>query len=159
MAINKLKKGFGVIEILVVVFLVVLGLGALFGFTVFSLSIANLNKQTAQANGLAIETIETIRNFRDGTDWNSDGLGTLSLGIDYYLQNTESDPPEWEFIQGKELIDGFERSVVFSQVFRDSSSGNIADSGNNDSGTKRATITVSFGDRKVELITYFTNWR
>lgn len=156
---NKFQKGFGLIEILVVIFLVVVGMASLLGFTTLSLKISSLNKQTAQANSLAMETIEAVRNFRDGTDWSVDGLGFLNIDTNYHLQQTLDIPSKWQFVTGEESINGFTRKVVLGQVLRDPASDNIATSGDVDPKTKKVTVTVSWADKNVELITYLTNWK
>src|SRR3989344_1926701 len=152
--VNQNKKGFGIIEMLVVIFLVVVGLNSLLGFSSFSLNISNLTKQTTQANKLALEA---VRNFRDGTTWNVNGLGTLTNGTIYHIQKTTDVPPKWQLVTGEETIDNFKRKIVFGEVFRNSSTDDIADSGDQDTNTKKVTVTITWQNESVELVTYLTN--
>ena len=80
------NKGVSLIEILIVITIVSLTLTSLLGLTSFSLRTTSLIKQTHLANNLAQETMEETRNFRDGTSWDMDGLGTLTTSTDYYPQ-------------------------------------------------------------------------
>jgi len=157
--IPKNKKGVSVIEILIVVTIIVIALTALLGVVTFSLRISTLMKETTRANNLAQETIEAVRNFRDGTIWNTGGLGTLTPGVAYYPKKSTDIPPKWQLIQGEEQIDGFLRKVVFLNVQRDANDNIVESGGTNDPNTKKAAITVSWKEKKVEIVTYLTNWK
>src|SRR3989344_6537245 len=156
---NKFNRGAGLIEILVVIFLVVVGLVALLDLAALALKVSAINKQTVQANNLALEAIEAMRVFRDGTDWDVDGLGVLNIDVVYSIQKTAGNPPEWQFVTGKEEIDNFTRQVVFGRVFRDVLTDDIADAGAEDAKTRKATVMVSWADREIQLITYLTDWK
>ena len=161
MAINKTtraKNGTSVIEILVVVAIVVTVLTSLLSLASFSLKILSSLRKTAQANVLGQETIEAVRNFRDTTDWYSNGLGVVTVGIDYYPQEAVS-PSRWLLSNGAEVIDGFSRRVVFADVMRDVNDEIIEDEGINDPDTKKVTVVVSWEGKEIEMVTYFTNWR
>ena len=112
------NKGVSLIEILIVITIVSLTLTSLLGLTSFSLRTTSLIKQTHLANNLAQETMEEPRNFRDGTNWDMDGLGTLTTSTDYYPQKYDT-PFKWQLIPGVEAIDGFVRKVVFEDTMRD----------------------------------------
>ncbi|MFC1629700.1 hypothetical protein ACFL11_00520 [Patescibacteria group bacterium] len=157
--IQKSKKGASVIELLVVIFIIVVALTSLFGVVAFSLGVSTSIKITTQANALAQETVEAVRNFRDGTAWDTDGLGTLALGTAYYPEKSVGVPPEWTLAAGEETIDIFTRKVVFSSVVRDANDDIVESGGVNDPDTKKATITISWDAKELEIETYFTNWR
>ncbi len=64
-----------------------------------------------------------------------------------------------EFKEEKEeQINGFLRSIVFEDVFRDDNY-KIAESGTLDPETKKIIVTVSFQDQEIRLINYLTNWK
>ena len=155
------KKGISIIEILVVIAIIITALSSLLGLASFSLGVSTLIKQTNQANNLSQEVMEAVRNFRDGTSWDIDGLGKLATSTDYYPQATGS-PSKWQLVQGTENIDGFTRKVVFEDVMRDSNS-NIVEAGTYDPNTKKVIVTVSWKERgrdhKLEIFTYLTNWK
>ena len=159
---NDNKKGASIIEILIVIAIIVIALTSLLGVATFSLRISTLMRETNQANNLSQEVMEAVRNFRDGTSWDIDGLGKLATSTDYYPQATGS-PSKWQLVQGTENIDGFTRKVVFKDVMRDSNSNIVESGGTNDPNTKKVTVTVSWEERgrdhKLEIFTYLTNWK
>ena len=156
------KKGISIIEILVVIAIIITALSSLLGLASFSLGVSTLIKQTNQGNLLSQEVMEAVRNFRDGTFWDVDGLGKLATSTDYYPQATSS-PLKWQLVQGIENIDGFTRKVVFGNVQRDANFNIVESGGTPDSDTKKVTVTVSWVERErthqVEIVTYLTNWR
>jgi len=153
------KTGISIIEILIVIAIVIIGLTSLLGVATFSLKLSILRKETARANSLAQEAIEAVRSFRDGTDWNTNGLGTLTAGINYRPERTIDTPPQWDLIMGQETIDIFTRKIVFSNVQRDANDDIVESGGTNDPDTKKITVTVSWKDKKIEIVTYLTNWQ
>ena len=159
---NGNNKGVSIIEILVVIFIINVTLVGLLGLVAFSLKASTSIKETNQADFLAQETMEAVRNFRDGTDWFADGLGSLSLitGVAYHLEKSGDVPPKWQLISGPETVNDFTRKVIFEDVHRDVVDDDIVDSGGyNDDETKKVTVTISWKDKTIELTTYFTNWR
>lgn len=156
----KFKKGISVIEILIVVFIVSVALSGLLGVAAFSLKNSTSIKNTLEANALAQEEMEAVRNFRDGTAWAANGLGVLILDKIYHMATTTDNPSKWSFADGDENINGFKREVVLSKVYRDDND-NISqtETDDEDSNTKKVTVTVSWGNKEVELITYLTNWK
>lgn len=168
MAIEKKLKtnnGFSVVELMVVVAIISTTFVGLLGMVSFSLGVSTLMKQTLQANNMAQETMEAVRNFRDGTDWGTNGLGTKT-GASYYPEKTLLDvPPKWNLITGAKTAGIFTRKVVFESVSRDSFTKDIEtvyNPVNDDPGTKKAIVTVSWQEKnrnhQVEITTYFTNW-
>lgn len=159
---KNFTKGISIIEILVVIAIMAVSFSGLLGIVSFSLSASSLLKQKLEADFLAQDTMEAVRNFRDGTAWSSNGLGVLTAGSVYFAQKTADVPMKWILTPGTENTGIFSRKVVFEKVFRDSNS-NIASSGTEDVNTKKATVTVSWQEKgrshSVELITYFMNWR
>lgn len=165
---SKNQEGVSIIEILVVCAVLIIGFSAILGLTTLSLKILNSVKETEQANFFAKEIMEQVRNFRDGIPWNQDdpqnkydGLGKAAIGVAYRLEKSTDALPKWQLLQGEENLDsGFRRKVVFEDVRRNSQTDNIETSGGYlDPNTKKATVTVSWKDKKIELVTYFTNWK
>ena len=146
------------IEIMVVIATISIVLVNILGVATYSLRFSTTIRETTQANMLAQEVIEATRNFRDGKTWDEGGIGTLTLDTPYHPEKIGDLNPAWNLVLGEETVSGFTRKIVFSSVFRDAND-NIVQSGNEDLGTKKVTATVSWGSRKVELITYITNWR
>lgn len=165
---NKLQSGASMIEVLIVIAITGIALIGLLRVAEHSLRVSRLAREKAQASALAQETMEAVRNYRDGTDWygtDPDGLGEVTTGVAYYLAQTSDIPPRWELVQGEESVDGFTRKVEFEKVSRDSNDNieSTYDSTGDDPDTRKITVTVSWLHRgeqkKVELITYLTNWQ
>ena len=159
MKINiKKNKGFSIVEILVALFVIAVALSSLLGLAAFSLKITNTLKETQQASNFSQELMEITRNFRDGTSWNADGLGTLLTGTAYHPQQSGS-PAAWQFSLGLETEGIFSRKIVFEDVFRDADDNITLSGGLLDNNTKKATVTVWWKDKSIELVSYFTNWK
>lgn len=157
------KKGIAVIEILIITVIITTALTAVLSLIAFSLRTSVLIKETTQAKNIAEGIIEQVRNFRDGTVWNTDGLGILTTGIIYHPEKTTDTPPQWQIVVGEETIDGFTRKVVFGEVQRDGDNNIVESEGTVDSDTKKITASVfwqiSGQTRQIEIITFLTNWR
>lgn len=157
-----MKRGFSIVEILVAVFIIAIALTGLSGLSSFSLRASLLSKQTAQANSVAQETLESLRNFRDGTYWSANGLGALAVGVDYYPQKTGS-PAKWQLVQGTETTGIFTRKIILSNVQRDANDNIVGSGGISDPQTKKVVAAVSWQERgkshEVELTTYLTDWK
>jgi len=154
---KKEQKGLSIIEILVVIVIITVALTSILSLTTLSLRASLSIKQTTQANSLAQEALEAVRNYRDGTDWETDGLKNYS---GTYHPEKSGDPSKWILASGEEAIDGFTRKVIFEDVYRDSITDDIKTGGGYlDTDTKKATVTVSWQDKKIQIITYFTNWQ
>lgn len=164
------KRGISIIEILVVIAICAIALASLLSLATFSLENSTLIKDTSLARNIAQETIEAVRNFRDGTNWENDdpenkydGLGIVSAGISYYPEKSSDSPSKWMLIQGEKNVNGFTRKVIFENVMRDGNDNIVVSGGANDPNTKKATVTVSWLERgrahQVEIITYLTNWK
>lgn len=155
---QKIIKGATIIEILIVIFIIVVALIGIFNLINLSLNASNLIKETTLANSLAQETMEAVRNFRDGTNWNSDGLGIILVNTNYFPQKSGT-PPKWQLVQGTETINNFTTKVIFNEVLRDGNKNIVESGGTNDPNTRKATVTVSWKNKEVKITTYFTNWR
>lgn len=156
---SKLNKGISVIEILIVIAVIAIALTSLLGVISYSIRISNLIRETTQANATAQEVMEAVRNFRDGTTWNTNGLGSLATGVAYYPKKSADIPAKWTLVRGEEIINGFKRKVIFNEVQRDASDNIVETGGTNDPNAKKVTVFVSWQDKEVKIITYLTNWK
>jgi type II secretory pathway pseudopilin PulG len=160
------KKGISTIEILIAVAIIALVFTSLLGLAAFSLKASLLTKETIQAKNIAQETLEAVRNFRDGTDWeDANGLKNILTGEanPYHPEKNGSVPPEWELVAGEENINGFTRKVIFYDVQRNGDDDIVESGGTNDDYTKKVKAVVSWQKRgeahQTEIITYLTGWR
>lgn len=149
------------VEILVVITIIAVALASLLGLVSLSLDASHLSSQRTQAAALAQEEMEALRNFRDGTFWDINGLGKLATSTDYYPKATSS-PLKWQLIQGQETINNFTRKIIFFSVQRDANGNIVADGGVNDPETKKASVFVSWTEKnrphQISISAYFTNW-
>ena len=149
-------------EILIVVAILAFSITSLLGLISLSLTSSLSTEHTTQADELAKETMEQVRNFRDGTNWDTNGLGTLSIGSDYYPKETGS-PAAWQMISGTDTSGEFSKKVVFSNANRDANDNIVSSGGTVDTYTKKITVTISWEqkgkDYQRQLITYLTDWK
>lgn len=163
------NKGISIVEILIVSAIISITLVSFLSAIVFSLKTSRISKQTIRAKEVASASIEAVRNFRDNVVWNNDdladeydGLGVVNTGTAYHPEESTGSPSQWKLIQGADEINGYNREVFFENVSRDPISDDIEEiynPVNNDPDTKKVIVNVSWQNRKIEIITYFTNWR
>lgn len=162
---NTKENGFIFLEILIasalisIVFITLLSVGAL------ALNTSRSIKEATQVDSLIKEELEAMRSFRDGTTWDTDGLGTVSVSDanPYYLfLDNSSNPPKWSLSSGTETVGNFTRKVVFGKVSRNFSTQNIEpiyNPANDDHNTIKITVTVMSGSKTYQVVTYLTNWQ
>lgn len=180
---RTLQQGFTIVEALIASTIIIVALTSIVGLVTLSLVVSSITKQTTQATLFAQDTMEALRNFRDGVDWNNDdpddkynGLGVIPPGDVYHLEKSTDPTPRWKLLAGVETIDEFTRSAIFRNVCRDTSSDDITgitdtdgttttcvtNGGAYNADTKETTVTVFWTERgrahNVELVTYLTNW-
>jgi len=155
---NAKNRGWGMLEIIVVVAIIGFALTALAGLGNYALKISSQLKNNVIATNLAAEAIETAQAVKN-ENWNL--LANLSEGLPYHPEKSGS-PPKWVLVSGSENINGFSRRIVLSPVLRDSND-DIALTGNLDPQTKKITATVSWNetgtDKQISLTVYLTNWK
>ncbi|MCK5492308.1 MAG: prepilin-type N-terminal cleavage/methylation domain-containing protein [Candidatus Omnitrophica bacterium] len=136
------KKGFGLIEIIVSVFIITSVFSAFYLFYQKALYIEQRSTMFIQANLLLEEGVEVVKLFRDDS-WQNN-IVSLSTSTSYYLNFTGT---TWEATTTEILIDPvFDRTVVFEDVFRDGND-DIDPSGTHATGTLKLTVQVEWLDR------------
>lgn len=169
MAINKKKlnreKGAVLLDAMVAIIVISIACTVILYIGTSSIKISTLLRQTTEANSQLEEAIEAVRNFRDGKDWATNGLGAMATGSlnPYHLVlNTSVNPPEWNLVSGPETSGIFTKQIIFDRVSRDPSTYDIEsvyNSSRDDPDTRKVTAIISWQDRTLQIITYFTNWR
>lgn len=139
-----------------------------FSFAVFlqvgevSIKLSSILRKKTDAMLLVQQGIETVRSFRDGTDWAEDGIGSLPTETIYHVVlDTGTSPATLSFESGEEILGIYTRKIVIDPVSRDQS-GNIEASYNllnDDSNTRKITVTVEWENSSVKTIAYLTNWQ
>jgi len=170
----KNNKGSLLIELVIVIGIIVGVLGAVLGLSTFSLLASSTVQQTAEAVALAEETLEALRNYRDGVPWQNnpagieyDGLKTLvdasPSPCPCHLIKSGDTPPQWQMATGPETVGIFSRQVELTFLERDGND-NIVPSGTYiDEDSVEATVTVSWEERgnlqEIKIVEYLMNWQ
>jgi Tfp pilus assembly protein PilV len=150
------KKGIGLVEVLVAVFIFTIILSSLILISNMYLSGATDSLRNTQAAYLAEEGIEGIKVIRDNS-W--DSILSIPLNTKSYLSFSTASST-WQISNTEENIGVFSRSFIVNSVNRDSN-GDISGSGTNDPNTKKVMVTISWNGKNgavtKDLITYITN--
>ncbi len=154
----KQKKGFGLIEILIVSAVIAVAFVGIFSFLLSSRGIIFQVSRSSQATSLAEEGMEAVRSLRDAS-WTSN-IVTLSPGTTYYPVISAN---KWTLsTTNPGLVKNlYTRTVVLASVNRDAND-DIASSGTADPNTKKVTVTVNWKEnqqtKNVTLTSYVTNF-
>ncbi|MEK7635440.1 MAG: hypothetical protein AAB446_03360 [Patescibacteria group bacterium] len=133
------KKGFSLVEVLIMVFIASFTIFIVWRVYVLYIKISVSNPATFQASFLAEEGIEAVKFMRD-SNWTAN-IATLTPDIPYTLT---FDGVVWGVTTTPIYVLGqFDRRVTLSNVNRDVF-GNISDSGNIDVNTKKIVVEVSW---------------
>jgi len=134
-----MSGGIGLIEAVAGISIVSIFIFSLMLATQLSQKIVGESVRNIQASFLLEEGVDAVKIFRD-TSWSS-GIGNLIAGQNYFFSYNGT---TWVSTNNNVYIDEiFERKFVLNNVYRDAND-DIAPSGMLDSGTKKATIGVSW---------------
>jgi len=134
-----MSRGIGLIEAVAGISIVSIFIFSLMLATQLSQKIVGESVRNIQASFLLEEGVDAVKIFRD-TSWSS-GIGNLIAGQNYFFSYNGT---TWVSTNNNVYIDEiFERKFVLNNVYRDAND-DIAPSGMLDSGTKKATIGVSW---------------
>jgi len=150
---RKNEEGVGMIDILISVAIITI---AFWGFSQVALLGVKVQGEAEQREGavyLAQEAIEVARLLRDSS-WSSN-IAPLSIGVPYFPVVSGT---EWT-LSGTNpgLLNNLHtRTVTFERVYRDVND-NIAGSGTEDTNSRKIVISLTWSDKKYEIVTYLTN--
>ena len=134
--------GIGLIEAVAGISIVSIFIFSLMLATQLSQKIVGESVRNIQASFLLEEGVDAVKIFRD-TSWSS-GIGNLVAGQNYFFSYNGT---TWISANSNVYVDEiFERKFVLNNVYRDAND-DIAPSGTLDSGTKKATVSVSWRGR------------
>ena len=151
------QKGFGIIEVIVCIAIIMITFWSFTGIAKYCLKIQEQNRVKIEAVNLASEAIEVVRSIRN-ENW--DNISSLLLETKYYPIISEN---EWTLtLSNPGVINGtYNRSITLERVYRDTSD-NISKSGIEDNQTMKIIALVEWNDRgqtkQINLSTYLTNW-
>ena len=154
------KRGTGLVEILVAVFIFTVVLGSLIYASNLYLSGAGDNLKSAKAAYLAQEGIEAVRIMRDAS-WTNISQLTASTTTYYFSWNTSSTTNKtWATTTIATTTDSFTRTFKVYSVYRDAN-GRIVTSGTLDANTRKVTVSVAWlskiGTTTKSISTYLAN--
>ncbi len=157
--INKKSKndGYSLAEALVATALALMVFLSLNTVFTMILNMSLLNSSRIQSNFLAEEGLEVVRILRD-SGW-QDNIAIHSSNSPFFIIFENQN---WSATSSYVLVDDvFERSVVLSDVYRDSNYDIVLNGGTLDSNTKKVTVSVSWSNRGAtstkSFSTYLTN--
>lgn len=152
----NMKKGVGLVEVLVAVFIFTVILSSLILISNLYLSGATDSLRNTQAAYLAEEGVESLKTIRDNS-W--DNISSIPTDTEKYLSFSTASS-SWQVSNSEETVGVFSRSFIINSVNRDSN-GDISLSGTEDPNTKKVNIIVSWNGKNgvvtKNLITYITN--
>lgn len=153
----KNKRGFGLVEVIVAISIILLVLSSIYGVHVFYIKTVFSNINKVRATFLLEEGVEAIKLIRD-QNW--ENIADLSVDEDHFLAFNGN---FWQVTDANVFIDAlFERKFSLERVRRESS-GVISSSGASyDEDTRKVNVTVSWFDGTAtssrSISTYITNF-
>lgn len=153
--LQKTKKAFSLVEILLAGAIFTLFAWAIVEVLLTSLILDRLGQETTTAKEYASAGIEAVHSIK-AKDFNSLNI-TNSTGIDN--QNGE-----WVFSGNDNTFDKYVRSIAISEVYRDVDGAIVESGGNLDTETRKISVTVTWDftssrSNSVVLDTYVTQWK
>lgn len=152
----KIKKGFSLVEIVVMVSVVFVFMFIVWQIYVLYIKIASSNPDNFQASFIAEEGIEAVKFMRDDS-W-TDNIAPLVSGTAYTLV---FDGSSWMVTTDVIFVSNkFDRRIYFEDVSRNFM-GNIDSLGDPDQNTKKVVVEVSwqkdFSTTTRTITTYVSN--
>lgn len=139
---KNFQKGIGLIEAVAGISIISVFIFSLMLASQLSQKIVGESVRNTQSSFLLEEGVDAVKILRD-TGWNS-GIGSLTVGTNYFFSYNGT---TWVSTANNVYVDGiFERKFKLDNVYRDAND-DIAGSGTLDSGTKKATVSVSWRGR------------
>ncbi len=139
------EKGFLLVEVIIAIAIIMLSVLAAMSVTQKSVYVARQSLHLSQSGFLLEEGAEAVRILRDNSWTNISGL---TPGTSYYPAFSSS---TWSLSSTPSTVDIFTRTVSVANVNRDPGTGDISTSGNNDAGTKLATVSVSWNESGTQM--------
>ncbi len=156
----NLKKGSGIVEIIIAISIFTVILGTLITASNLYLSGAAENLKSTKGAYLAEEGIEAIKIIRD-SNWSN--ISALNDNVNYYLyfDTSSSTSNIWKATTTTSNIDLFVRTFKLNPVYRDANGRIISNGGALDQNTKKVTVDISWKTKNAtttkNLSTYITN--
>ena len=156
------NRGFGLLEILIAATILSASLVTLSATSQITFRLMKVSVERTQAGFLAEEAIEVVRILRDSS-WSSHVAPRVSGATHYLNFNTTTNTWTTQTVATPLIYDIFTRTVVFQDVYRRNSDGEIVDQNSPDlktldPDTKKITARVLWGaGHNIIIETYITN--
>lgn len=154
---RKTKNGFGLVEILIAIFIISASLIYIFSAIVQLTKASGGAYLSYQANLINESNLEIIKALRDSS-W-TDNIVPLTEGVPYYAQVQGGIASLTQNNPGL-IYQNFQSSLVVGPVYRDGN-GNIAPAGTLDVNIKKITSATSWNyrgeNRSLQMISYLGN--
>ncbi len=153
----RLKKGMGLLEVLVGLSIIAVAMAAIVGTYRSYLKAALSSTDSIKAAYLAEEGFEAVKFLRD-SGWTSN-IASLSAGTNYSLWWSGT---TWKATTTPQYVDGiFWRYFTISPVSRDANDDITTSGGTDDPNTKRIDVTIAWPSGAATttktISTYITN--
>ncbi len=132
------NAGFLTVEVIVAVSIIVVSVLAAMSVTQKSISVSRQSLHVSQASFLLEEGAEVVRIVRDNS-WSN--ISALNTNTTYYPTFSGG---AWTLSTTPSMVGAFTRTVNIANVNRSVATDDIAETGNDDAGTKLITVTVSW---------------
>lgn len=137
---NFKKRGFTIVEVIIASAIITVSMLSVMSAAAKGIEFSNLALKQTEADFLLEEGAEAVKVVRD-TNWSN--ISSLTTDTNYYL-SYDNNSNIWSLGTTPNTVDSiFSRVIVFSNVYRDGND-DIADSGTEDTGAKKVTISVSW---------------
>lgn len=164
------QKGFGLLEIVLVVAIGMLVFLSIEGYMDYSLKAVNGETNKTEALYYAKSSLEEARAVRDeknGSDyeygWKQISPPSTVLGNQYNFQPDGNTPAKWLIQPGTKTIGKYTIWIVIASAARDANDNIVAAGGTIDDKTLKITSYVAWpesgGTRQISLSEYLTNFR
>lgn len=112
---KKYKKGQGLLEVMIAVYIIIIGLLSIINLVVFNIQVERFNNNMLIASNLAREGIEAIRNYRD-SNWLFEGKSWADNLIVIHNPNIANTTPVKSFYIATNYLngDGYFYSIVYT---------------------------------------------
>ncbi len=164
------QKGFGLLEIILVVAIGMLVFLSIEEYMDYSLRAVNGEANKTEALYYAKSSLEEARAVRDekngsdyGYGWNQISPPGTILGNQYNFQSDGNTPAKWLIKSGTKTIGKYTIWIVIAPVARDANDNIVAVGGTVDGNTLKITSSVTWpesgGTKQISLSEYLTDFR
>ena len=164
------QKGFGLLEIVLVIAIGLMVFLSIENYLDYSLKAVNRDANRIEALYFAKASLEEARAARDeknGDDyqygWDQISPPNITLGSEYNFQPDLNSPAKWVIIPGTKTIGKYTMWIVIAAVERDVNDNIVAGGGTADDNTLKINSYVTWseadGSEQVSLSEFLTNFR